>query len=94
MLRRGFLLRRSLGVVPERRRLCSPEEQLPSSGSVMVPLGMDLISASPKADAGTLVISATASVARGKPFSFPPALEEAPTFSVHAKVSSGSKSTL
>ena len=33
-------------------------------------------------------------IALGKQFSFPPVLEDAPTFSVHAKVSSGSKSTL
>ena len=32
MLWRRFLLRQSLGVVPERRRLCSPEERLHSSG--------------------------------------------------------------
>jgi hypothetical protein len=35
-----------------------------------------------------------ASVVRGKHFPFHPVLEDAPTFFVHAKVSSGSKSTL
>jgi hypothetical protein len=35
-----------------------------------------------------------ASVARGKHFSFLPVLEDAPTFFVHSKGSSGSKSTL
>ena len=35
-----------------------------------------------------------ASVAQGKHFSFPPVLEDAPTFSVHTKGSSSSKSTL
>jgi hypothetical protein len=35
-----------------------------------------------------------ASVVRGKHFSFPPVLEDAPTFSIHSKGSSGSKSTL
>jgi hypothetical protein len=35
-----------------------------------------------------------ASVVRGKHFSFPPVLEDAPTFFVHSKGSSGSKSTL
>jgi hypothetical protein len=42
MLRRGFLLRRSFGEVTESRRLCSLEEQLPSSGSDKATLGMDL----------------------------------------------------
>ena len=35
-----------------------------------------------------------ASVVRGKHFSFPSVLEDAPTFSVHTKGPSGSKSTL
>ena len=33
-------------------------------------------------------------VARGNQFSFPPVLEDAPSFSIHAKGSFGSKSTL
>ena len=64
---------------------------------------MDLDPASPKADAVSLVDSAAASgspvmlvasIVREKHFSFPLVLEDAPTFSVHAKVSFGSKSTL
>ena len=103
MFQCGFLLRRSFGVVPERHRLCSPEERLPSSGSVKAPLGMDLDPASPRVDVVSPVDSTAtsgspvmpvASVARGKQFSFPPVLEDTPTFSVHAKGSSGSKSTL
>ena len=103
MLWRGFLLQRSFGVVPERCRLCSSEERLPSSESVKAPLGMDLDPASSKADAVSPVdsiaafgspVMLVASVVQGKHFSFPPVLEDAPTFSVHAKVSFGSKSTL
>jgi hypothetical protein len=103
ILRRGFLLQRSFGVVSESRRLCSSEERLPSSGSVKTLLGMDLDPASSKADAVSPVDSAAASgssmmlvasVVRGNHFSFPPVLEDAPTFSVHAEVSSGSKSTI
>jgi hypothetical protein len=83
--------------------LCSLEEWLPSSGSVKAPLGMDLDPASSKANAVSQVDSTAASsspmmpvasVVRGKHFPFHPVLEDAPTFFVHAKVSSGSKSTL
>jgi hypothetical protein len=103
MLQRGFLLRQSFWEVTERRRLCLPEEQLPYSGSVKDPLGMDLDPVSPKADAVSLVDSAVASgsvvmlvasVAWVKHFSFTPVLEDAPTYSAHAKVPSIPKSSI
>jgi hypothetical protein len=83
--------------------MCSPEEQLPSSGSDKAPLDMDLDPASPKADVVSPVDSAAASgspvmlvasVAWVKQFSFPPILEDAPMYSAHAKVSSVSKSNM
>ena len=67
------------------------------------PPGMDLDPASPKVDVVSLVDFAAASgssvmsvafVARVKQFSFPLILEDAPTYSAHAKVSSVSKSTM
>ena len=103
MLWQGFLLRRRFGEVPERRRLGSPKERLPSSRLVKVPLGMDPISASPNAVVVSLVDSAAASGSpvmsvasdvKVKLFSFPPVLEDAPTYSVHARVSSVPKSSM
>ena len=81
----------------------SPEERLPSSRLVKAPLGMDLVPTSPKANVVSPVDSAlvsgspvmpVASNVRVKHFSFPPVLEDAPTLSVHAKVSFVPKSTM
>ena len=64
---------------------------------------LDSVTASLKDDAVPLVVSATvdsdavppdAPAVRGKHFYFPPVLEDAPKFSVHAKGSFGSKSIL
>ena len=79
----------------------SPMDSVAASGSPVMPVAS--VAASPKADAVSSVDSAAAFgspvmldafVVRGKQFSFPPVLEDAPMFSVHAKVSSDSKSTL
>jgi hypothetical protein len=83
--------------------LGSPEERLPSSGSVKVPLGMNLVPASPNAvDVSPVDLAAAsgspvmpvASDVRVKLFSFPPVLEDAPTYSVHARVSFVPKSSM
>ena len=47
--------------MPERCRLCLPEERLHSFGSVKTPLGKDLDPDSPKAEAVRQVVTAVAS---------------------------------